>query len=144
MGFLPDYFLGVPTVPFIVCTIALGLIAVTAGGEDSPILFLFCAIPGWLLAMFYRWGKWVFQNINWEKLAGTAMMISFWIIGIVIAGVIAVLLFNFWINIYEAFRRRRNGRRAYIANPFELNRGVGGGQPVLRVPPNPNANNRRY
>lgn len=143
MGFLPEYFLGVPTVPFIVCTIALGIIAVTAGGEDSPILFLFCAIPGWLLAMFYRWGKWVFQNINWEKLAGTAMMISFWIIGIVIAGVIAVLLFNFWMNIYEAFRRRRNGRRVFIANPFELNRGVGGRQPILGVPPNPNVNNRR-
>lgn len=145
MGFLPEYILGAPTVPFIVCTIALGIIAVTAGGEESPILFLFCAIPGWLLAMFYRWGKWVFQNINWERLAGTAMTVSLWILWFVIAGIIivavAALLSKFWERIYLVYRVRVGQRGNRIIIP--PGGGGGGGQPILRVPPNPNVNNRR-
>ena len=144
MGFLPEYILGAPTVPFIVCTIALGIIAVTAGGEDSPVLFLFCAIPGWLLAMFYRWGKWVFQNINWERLAGTAMTVSLWILWFVIAGIIivavAALLFKFWERIYLAHRVGPHPGGGRIISPPGVG---GGGQQVLRVPPNPNVNNRR-
>jgi hypothetical protein len=95
--------------------------------------------------MFYRWGKWVFQNINWERLAGTAMTVSLWILWFVIAGIIifavTVLLLKFWERIYLAYRVGPDPGGGRIIIPPG---GGGGGQQVLRVPPNPNVNNRRH
>jgi len=56
----------VPPVPWIVCTIIFGFIALSKGNSDNPIMFLCCAFPGWLLALGFLAVTSAFHNIQWS------------------------------------------------------------------------------